>query len=235
MEINNNFKSLHSEEEKIRLMNINIIEDDCKLSKHFSSIHNSMDIISFIVKNNENYKPDELTIMRLGIRNFNSIASSIKLGLSGYYQAAISQVREIFETVLLLDYFSSFPDEIDAWTKANKKERLNRFSPLLIRQKLDKRDNFQKKKRYKVYTLFSELAAHPTASGFMLFSPNNLSNVGPFFNEKYLKVWVEELAKLVSYGGIIFVSYFEGNDIFSDAINNYNSKTKLWFSECMKK
>lgn len=234
MEINNNFKSLHSEEEKIRLRNINIIEDDYRLSKHLSSIHNSMDIISFIAKNNENYKPEELTIMRLGIRNFNSVASSIKLGLSGYYQSAISQVREVFETVMLLDYFSSFPDEIDAWTKANKKERLDRFRPVLIRQKLDKRDNFQEKKRNKAYKLFSELAAHPTASGFVLFSPNNLSNVGPFFNEKYLKVWIEELAKLVSFGGVIFVSYFEDNDNFSDAINHYNAKIKLWFSECMK-
>jgi hypothetical protein len=68
---------INSEEEKIRNQSLAVVEPNSELSIKFSAIQDSMDIIGIIIQNYENYTSDELTIMRLGIRNFNSTAASI--------------------------------------------------------------------------------------------------------------------------------------------------------------
>ncbi|MCF6300015.1 MAG: hypothetical protein L3J52_02690 [Proteobacteria bacterium] len=234
MSIDLNFNSIHLEEEKNRQLSINTIEQDGQLSKHFSAIHDSMDIISFIVNNNQNYSPDESTIMRLGIRNFNLTAGSLKLGLSGYYQSAISQIREIFETVMLLDYFGTYPKKISEWTESDKKHRLKHFSPFQIRVQLDKRDGLKEQKRAEAYSLLSELASHPTSEGFKLFSPNSLSKIGPFFDDKYLKAWIQELVKLVPHGSVVFIELFNDSNLqLLKAQEHFLTNIKPWEEEFM--
>jgi len=234
MPIDSNFNSIHIKEEKIRKLSINTIEKDDHLAKHFSAIHSSMDIINYIVMNHQNYSTDELTIMRLGIRNFNSTAGSIKLGLSGYYQSAVSQIREIFETVMLLDYFTAYPDKIAEWVESDKTHRLRHFKPYQIRAQLDERDDFKEKKRAETYSLLSELAAHPTPNGFKLFSPNGLSKTGPFFDENYLKAWIQELAKLVPRGSMIFIGLFDDNYThLLDAKEQFLTSIQPWVFEFM--
>jgi len=43
----------------------------------------------------------------LGIRLFNGAAAVLKLCLSGYYQTAALQARDLLETVFLLDLFTA--------------------------------------------------------------------------------------------------------------------------------
>ncbi|MCX7544140.1 hypothetical protein [Marinicella gelatinilytica] len=227
--MNISLKLINSEEEKIRKQSLAVVEPNNELSIKFSAIQYSMDIIGIIIQNYENYTSDELTIMRLGIRNFNSTAASIKLGLSGYYHSAISQIREIFETVMLLDYFHSNRDKINEWQVASKNERLKKFKPALIRQELDNRDNFKDKKRAKAYSLLSEAASHPTSSGFKLFSPGGFSKTGPFFNKDYLKAWIDELVKVSPHGSIIFTGFFDNIDIqLVNAIDRYFNSLLPW-------
>jgi hypothetical protein len=89
---------------------------------------------------------DELTLQYLGIRLFNAAGASVKLALSGYYQKAFDQVRDVIETYFLVDYLSTYPDEIDEWKRADRKKLTWYFSPARIRNELDKRDRYHERR-----------------------------------------------------------------------------------------
>jgi hypothetical protein len=151
---------------------------------------------------------DELTLQFLGLRLFNSAAASIKLGMSGYAQTAISLVRDILEISFLLDYFKSDPSKIPEWKNATAKERKTKFSPVNIRIALDTRDGFKEKRRAEVYELLSEHASHVSYGGFKLIRSDGLGNLGPFIDEKILKAWVQELTLRLVPGATIFAIFF---------------------------
>ena len=230
MKIHENFNSLHKEEEKIRQEHIAIIEQSEELSKHFSAIHDSMDIISHIINNHRNEASDELVIMRLGIRIFNSISSSIKLHLSGYHQTAFTHIRDIIETGFLLDYLITNPDKINIWESLDEKGRKTTFSPVKIRIALDERDGYSEKKRGKLYGLLCNYSTHPTPEGFKLFSPNGLSNIGPFLSKQINEAWMQELIKHTNYACIVFVKFFNKSNLLQ-AKESYLERIQLWANE----
>jgi hypothetical protein len=51
---------------------------------------------------------NEATVQLLGIRLFNAAASGVKLALSGYYQTAFQQARDIMERTIRLQACNSF-------------------------------------------------------------------------------------------------------------------------------
>jgi len=106
-----NLTSLHKEEERIHADSLRLIEKNPNLHGHLSMIHGAMAIIYALAHDHANANDDELTVQYLGLRLFNSAASSLQLTLSGYYQSALALVRDIFETVALLDYMGSHPDQ----------------------------------------------------------------------------------------------------------------------------
>jgi hypothetical protein len=157
---------------------------------------------------------DELTLQLLGIRLFNAAAASIKLALSGYYQKAFDQVRDVIETGFLIDYLISHPSEIAGWRSADKKVRMNRFSPAAIRRALDTRDGYTGERRKAIYDLISEAASHASYKGFALVAntTTNLGEIGPFFDEKKLAAWLQELAKHIAVFAAILVPT-QGQDL----------------------
>src|SRR5207302_8090979 len=96
-----NFTSLHKHEEQIRVDSLRLIEKNENLNDHLEMIHRSMAIIYALAHDHAKTSDDELTILYLGLRLFNSAASSLKLSLSGYYQSAFALVRDVLETVAL--------------------------------------------------------------------------------------------------------------------------------------
>lgn len=203
-----NLVSLHKEEERIRIDSFGLIEKNPSLREHRSMFHGAMAIIFALANDHINANDDELTVQYLGLRLFNSAASSLKLGLSGYYQTAFALVRDIFETVALLDYLSSNPNEIAIWKVSNKSQRISQFGPAAIRKALNERDQYPGNKRKEMYDRLSEYASHATAPGFQLLAPEGLGKIGPFLSEKYLKSWIEEAVKFLVHGGIIFMGHF---------------------------
>src|SRR2546423_240343 len=99
-----NLATLHKHEEQLRADSLRLIEQHQNLSDHLEMIHGSMAIIYALAHDHANTTEDELIIQYLGLRLFNSAASSLKLCLGGYYQFAFALVRDIFETVALVDY-----------------------------------------------------------------------------------------------------------------------------------
>ncbi|QOJ24777.1 MAG: hypothetical protein HRU78_14945 [Gammaproteobacteria bacterium] len=204
-----NLISLHKHEEKIREDSFRLIEAQQNLSDHLAMIHGSMTVIYALAHDHANATDDELTVQYLGLRLFNSTASSIKLGLSGYYQSAFALMRDIFETVALLDYLQTNPNQIAVWKTSDKKQRIAKFGPGAIRNALNSRDQLSGNKRKEMYDRLSEYASHATAPSFQLLAPERLGKIGPFLSEKYLRTWLEEMVKFLVHGATIFMDHFE--------------------------
>jgi hypothetical protein len=210
-----NLKSLHEHEEQLRATSLATIETDTALQDHWNMLAEAMNAIYVFAHDHVHGSENELTLQYLGIRLFNVGGASTKLALSGYYQKAFAQVRNIIETYFLVDYLSTHPAKINEWKLADKKRRISHFGPGIIRNALDKRDGYTSGERKKIYDLISELASHPSYPGISLTTtgPTNLAQVGPFFDEKKLAIWAQEIAMRLSHAAVVLVSNPEGRDI----------------------
>jgi hypothetical protein len=85
--------------------------------------------------------------------------------------------------------------------------------PGIIGNALDKRDGYSSGARKKIYDLLSEHASHASYPGFSLvMNAQNLGEVGPFFDEKKLGVWLEELTMRLTQAAVYLVSDHAGED-----------------------
>lgn len=186
-------KEITEREDLITKKSLLVVNSDSKLKDFLELVDQSLNTIVQFYQEYPRPTEDELTIFFLGCRVFNSVCSTIKLGLSGYYQSAFSSFRDVLETGFLLDYFIHFPEKIDHWRKAENKVRKDQYGPGIIRSELDDKDGFKERKRGKIYQKFCEYSAHPSYPGFVLLSKNKQIQIGPFFDETFLQKLIEEL------------------------------------------
>lgn len=199
MDPTENLRTLHKHEEETRVKSLAAIEQDPALRDHWALVAEAMNLIYAFVKDHEHETDDELTMQFLGVRLFNAATASIKLALSGYYQKAFDQVRDVLETGFLVDYLTTHPEKIAEWKAADKKTRKGTFGPDFIRKALDKRDGYVGERRKAVYDLISEAASHASYRGFSLVSnADNLAEIGPFFDAWKLSAWLQDLTKLMA-------------------------------------
>ena len=215
MTATDNLTSLHKhEEEEVRARSLTAIEANATLSDHWNLIAEAMNVIYAFSHDHPHESENELTLQYLGIRLFNAAGASIKLALSGYYQPAFHQVRDVIETYFLVDYLSTYPEKIDEWRRADKK-RIAHFGPAFIRKALDKRGGYTSGERKRIYDLISEAASHASYRGMSLITtgPDNMVRVGPFFDEDKLTVWLNEMALRLSHAAVVLVANPEGSDM----------------------
>jgi hypothetical protein len=224
-----NLESLRKREEENRTASILFINSTPKDKDVIELVHVSLNIIYEFTKTLENRTDDELTIQFLGLRLFNSIASSLLLLLSGYYQCSIMILRDVLETGSLLDYFTVDNSEILIWKNSGPNERRRNYKPSVIRKALDKRDGFTVNYREQLYSKMSEYATHPTHPGTKLISPKGLGKIGPFIEGEYLKHMIEEFALRIPYFTLIYLSFFNSLPTrFVDIKNDYLLRVKNW-------
>jgi hypothetical protein len=145
----------------------------------------------------------------LGMRLFNAFGSSIKLMLSGYSQTSAVLLRDVLETVFLLDFFRTDRDAITTWRTADKQQRMKGFRPVRIREALDRRDGVTENKRDNMYDLFSELASHPTMQSVAMLRPRGMdARNGPFVDATALEAVVSEMGRLAIQVGEIMDAFF---------------------------
>jgi hypothetical protein len=200
MAASDNLTSLHKHEEELRARSLAAIEADAALSDHWNLVAEAMAAIYAFSHDHDHESENELTLQYLGIRLFNVAGASIKLALSGYYQNAFGQLRDMIETSFLVDYLSTYPEKINEWKRADKKKRILHFGAGVIRNALDKRDGYTSGERKRIYDLISELASHASYLGVSLTTtgPDNMAQVGPFFDDKKLASWLGEMALRLS-------------------------------------
>ena len=189
--------ALHNGEELPRQKAHSMIADDDRLRLHLAVTEAAMDLADMLRKfdtSDENPKVAQV----LGMRTFNAFAASIKLTLSGYHQNSALILRDVMETVFLLDLFAGDPSLIERWRFADKKARMKDFSPLKVREALDARDGFTSKKRFEMYELFSELAGHPNMKSSWMMRPQKDGDavIGPFMEATSLEAVISEMGRL---------------------------------------
>ena len=192
---------LHSGEEHLRSDSLILIANNPILHAHLAVIECAMDLMNVLRMAGSNDEDDKV-IQVLGMRIFNDLASSLKLALSGYSQTAAMILRDVLETVFLIDRFRGDAESIAQWRLADTTNRWKLFSPKNVRTHLDKRDRFEGKKRDAAYRLLSTLAAHPSMEGIAMLRPKGMdAHMGPFVEEATLEAVLAETAKLAVQAG----------------------------------
>lgn len=204
-----NLMNLHRQEEQLRAKALEHVAADDRLSLHLHVVQHAMDLADILRQfdtNDENLK----VIQILGMRVFNAFGASIKLALSGYAQNSALIMRDILETVFLLDFFEGDRKKIEQWRFADKKAIRRNFKQIDIRKALDERDGFRGMKRAQVYELFSELAGHPTMKSAFMMRPQKDGDavIGPFIEKTTVEAVLSEMGKLAVQVGEILDAFF---------------------------
>lgn len=204
-----NLLNLHGGEEKLRLKAMQIVAANDRLALHLLVVEHAMDLAD-ILRQFATDDEDLKVIQLLGMRIFNSFGASVKLALSGYAQNSALIIRDILETVFLLDLFRGDRAAIVRWRFADKKERMKYFSPIRVRMALDERDGFGGMKRAEIYELFSELAGHPTMKSMYMMRPQKDGDavIGPFIETAALEAVLSEMGRFAVQAGEILNAFF---------------------------
>ena len=201
--------ALNAEEENLREKTLELVARDSRLQLHISVIEDAMDLANMFRQYPTNDE-DEKVIQILGMRTFNDFCASLKLVLCGYYLNSAMVMRDILETVFLLDLFKGDRTQIERWRLADHKERKKKFSPAPVRETLDRRDGSRSKKRAKLYKCYSEYAAHPTMKSIFLMRCGLDGDAvsGPFIDEPHLNALLVDMGFFAVQVGDILDYFF---------------------------
>lgn len=188
---------LRQGEEFFRSKALEIIGANALLQQHLAVTEAAMDLAD-VLRQFDTTDEDLTVIQILGMRTFNAFGASLNLTLSGYHQNAALILRDVLETVFLIDYFAGDRSLIERWRLADKKRRRDEFAPVKVREALDKRDGFTSKRRFEIYELFSELAGHPTMKSAHMMRPQRDGDavIGPFMEATALGAVISEMGRL---------------------------------------
>lgn len=175
-----------------------MIASDGDMTRHLRMINTCLECLSRLPEFHHERNFSEITVLRLGVRCFNSGASALRLLRCGYFQPAVTMMRDLLEVCCLMDLFAKEPPSLRDWLSMTDKERMKHFKPARVRERLEKFDGSGVKERQAAYNMFSEIAAHANPNGHHLISPDNLTRIGPFVDYSYFRPGIEELASRLS-------------------------------------
>jgi hypothetical protein len=188
---------LHHCEEQLRAKALDVVQGDQRLQLHLAVVEATMDLAD-VFRQLGTSDEDLKVIKILGMRTFNAFGASVKLALSGYGQNSALILRDVLETIFLIDYFAGDRTLIERWRLADKKARMKDFGPVKVREALDARDGFTKNRRFAVYEMFSELAGHPNMKSALMMRPlpDGDAVIGPFIEATSLEAVISEMGRL---------------------------------------
>lgn len=189
------------------------IAQDADLKSHAELINECLDFLDWLLRLQNHTDEEHLALLRLGVRCFNSCAAALRLIRCGHWQPAIMVTRDLLETQFLLDLLASDATKLREWMTLPERERNKRFQAVKVREALDARDGFTEKKRASRYKLLSAYGAHPTPEGTNIISPNGMTQIGPFPNQKRLKGVIEELAMLTAHAAETIAPLVKPTDV----------------------
>ena len=214
MVASDNLTSLHEHEEALRKQSLNEILSNSDLTAHWNMVAEAMNAIFAFSHDHPHGSDDELTLQYLGIRLFNAGGlpsnwryrdttkkRSINCGTSSRHISLSTIFRPILRKLL-------------SGKRPIERKRTAQFGAGAIRNALDKRDGYTSGARKHIYDLISEAASHATFNGISLTTtgPQNMAQVGPFFDKQKLSVWLLEMAMRLSHAAMMVSSNPEGDD-----------------------
>lgn len=225
--------NLHMAEELLREKAKLLIDADPRFALHLDVVEHAMDLAD-VLRQFPTKDEDLKVVQVLGMRIFNAFGASVKLALSGYGQNSALIMRDILETVFLIDLFKRDHLAISRWRHADKRTRMQHFSPVRVRETLDKLDGFSGKKRAEMYELFSELAGHPTMKSHLMMRPKKDDDavIGPFIENTTVEAGLSEMGRLAIQAGELLDAFFPAEWRKGDATRvTFAKLKKLWISE----
>ena len=184
--------------------------NDANLSAHLDITERAMDLLDVLARGQVEVDDDGRAIQHIGIRAFNGFAGAWQLMSTGYFQLAAMVQRDLIETIALANYFQRFPEQLEVWRCADRKQLVREFGPAQVRKALDAHTDTGKSLRGAIYYKFSSLAAHACVEGFAMLRPLGMdSHVGPFMDHTALKALLEEQGQLAAQAGLAFASYLD--------------------------
>jgi hypothetical protein len=227
-----NLEKLDEKENEIASQSKLNLNAEPQLKEQLKIFYESRNMICDLFSNYRPQNKDEKIIQFFSARLFNNVSCAFSIMLKGYYQISFLIQRDILETGFLLDYFSSYPEEIQKWKKAKTSNEKRKFKPLHIRQALDERDGQavqdQELRQWK-YKLLSEYGSHVSYEGFKLLIDKRTAQIGPFFDEKKLKSCMEELTSCTISSTLYLLTNFKNlPDNFLDSIKKYIKLSTNW-------
>lgn len=191
-----NIIRLGRREGELRDQSLAAIAADKVASDHLDAVEAAMTAIMDHVRERPERAEHELIVKRLGIRLFNDLGSALSQGFAGYCQQAWDAVRDVVELQFLFDDFTADAARIMRWATLSKVDREKEFRPGQVRKRLNERHKHTGEKRRAAYQLLSTMASHPSPDGFVLITPKDgLSETGPFYEERFLRALLGDLAQ----------------------------------------
>lgn len=204
------------------------------LQKHVAMINENLNCIERALRTYDHRSTDELIVLRLAARCFNSGAAALRLARMGYYNQCLSLVRDLMEVTLLLDLFERDPATISEWTNASEDGRFKKFSPIKVRLRLEEIEKQSGKtplNRQPTYQRFCTYGTHASPESFVLISPDTMTKIGPFPDEDRLKVMIEEIVQHLTFAVIVFLSHLD------DAVElrgQFYDRADIWANEFIR-
>ncbi|MGL4323799.1 MAG: hypothetical protein ACRCTD_07130 [Beijerinckiaceae bacterium] len=187
------------DETRIVAVHDDLIAQNPDLKSHAELINGCLDFIDWLLKLQDHRDGEHLALLRLGVRCFNSCGAALRLLRCGHWQPTILVIRDLYETQFLLDLLARDATKLKAWLTLSEQERKKQFKAVSIRQALDTLDGFTEKRREERYKMLSTYGAHATPEGFGIISPDGMTNIGPYPDQKLLKGVIEELAMVTAH------------------------------------
>ena len=202
-----NLVRLHEGEEQLREKALSLVAEDDRLTLHLGVTEAVMDMLD-VLRQFETEDEDLKAVKMLSLRLFNAFAASVKLALSGYSQNSALVMRDILETVFLIDLFRTDRATIKRWRFADTKASRQEFQPIEVRKALDARDGFSGQKRAAMYKLLSELAGHPNMKSVHMLRPKGMdARNGPFMEKPTLEAVLSEMGRLALQVGEVVAAF----------------------------
>lgn len=210
-----NLDRLHHSELCLRKEALAIIQGNLRLTLHLDVTERAMTVAKVVIadpREDQDFK----VIKMLSARMFNAFGASLNLLLSGYHQKSAMIMRDVMETMFLMDLFVTDHATIERWRCTNDNKSKREFFPAEVRKTLDARDGDETGKRGKAYKMLCELATHPTLGTQYMIRPEKDSDmlVGPFMGDKILRQGLEQLGVLAVQAGAILDAFLpEGYEV----------------------
>ncbi len=210
-----NLDRLHHKELCLRKEALAIIQNNLRLTLHLDVTERAMSIAQVVTAyphEDQEFK----AIKILSARMFNAFGASLNLLLSGYHQKGAMIMRDVMETMFLMDLFNTDQAAIERWRCANDNKSKREFSPAEVRRALDARDGDETGNRGTAYKMLCELATHPTLGTQYMIRPELDSDMitGPFMGDRILRQGLEQIGVLAVQAGAILDAFLpEGYEV----------------------
>lgn len=196
------------DEKRIVAAHDRMIASDADLTRHLELINTCLECLSLLPECHKEQDAQELHVLRLVVRCFNSGASALRLIRCGYFQPAVVMMRDLLEVRCLMELFVKEPSALQDWLSMPERDRMRHFKPVRVRERLSKFDSQKVEKLRTDYNFLSRIAVHPSPDGHFLISPEDQTRIGPFFDYSYFRPGIEELVSHLTSTTAAILNFF---------------------------